>query len=483
MKKYLYILIVMLCALSSCTDSNEIDIVQQKDVTFNVNIANVYESWGLSSFQNYLGNNKSESIGIMTFIYDKKGQLSQKKVTTSKTFQTAVQSIGKLKAGEYDVVTLVTMINDDDEESSVWDIVGEDTLNTLMVTFKENRSIAYWYEAFGLANVSVQIGENTNVTITPKSVGSLVKVGYENFGASDFNFLSFSSRNNAEGLRLAPNLPDSDRYFRGEYDKSNVWGSIGYFYSRDDKLDSADAATYYTFETGNRPYLIGVAQNMWVNGNTTYDFGVTGEFNFEDGKVYQAFAYYVGKPDIIKTFFGLSSDFNSWYSSLDKTIPVFAQPCTAWGCSVSYVKSYMQDYVIEQDITEDGLGYYMIYTGKYKERWIEYDFESATTGLESIYIPIYKDYATYNDIDSQLLKLGYKYEGSVEEDDDYLGYQMYSNDNTLVGVFLDLVDNYGDSYTQLLFIGYQEDVTRGNSATKEIGKELRLKRSSINKRL
>lgn len=466
MKKYLYLFVALICTLSACMDSNEIDMIQQKEVTFNVNVAGVYESWGMDDFKNYLGNNKSTSIGIFTFIYDKTGQLTKKIVSRSKIMQTVSLSVENIKAGDYEVVTLVTIINDDDEESSIWQIVDEENLNSLMIAFKDGYSVAYWYHVFGLANTSVKIGENSSVNITPKPEGCIINFAYENFEQLHFNYFSFSSRNNADGLRLALNLSDTDRYYIKNYDQSNTWGSLGYFYAKSPaEIDHSDSYAFYTFETGQRPYLFAGSKNMFVDGKNTFDIDVEGTFNYEDGKEYVAFAFYVGAPEYFKTYVGPLDKFNSWYNSLDKTMnPIFAEPCTQWGCSVNAVKTFMNGYELVQDITEGNYGgYYITYLGKYKEYYIEYDFESKTSGLYAAFVLVWDMEASSNEIFEMLNDSKYTYKGYIEEGEDF-SYYLYSDGSTDIGVFPNQIDADGYNYTVIQYVK-NEDNDQSNTRT------------------
>ena len=349
------------------------------------------------------------------------------------------------------MVTFETFVNDENNnESSVWQIVGEETLNTLMVSMKKDRIFSYWYEAFGVAYNSINVGKENNVSITPNAIGCLVNVVYENFDKAHYNYFSFSSRNNAEGYKLSPNLSESDRYYRGEYDKSNVWSTLGYFYSgKEECLSDEDGITIYTFETGERPYLFGGAKKMGVDGNKSFDDVLKGTFNFENGKYYEAFCYYVGKPDNFNVYLGLFDNFNSWYKNLDKTMnPVFAEPCTTWGSTVSYVKSFMKGYEILKDIEEGPYSYYMSYKGNYCENYIQYDFETKTTGLFSSSVCVLEEEATENDILSMLNETQYEYDQYYEE----FGYHLYFDDKTYVVVTPNLSYDDGTGYTMVQYL-------------------------------
>lgn len=452
MKKYINLAIALVVGvLTSCTDKDDIEIILHHDLSLNVNTQGAYETWGMSNFQNYLGNNKSKSIGVTTFIYGNNGSLFKKITTTTKTFQTVTQSVEGLEDGVYDVITFETIVNDDNKnESSAWKFVGEESLNTLMVSLQEDRSISYWHEAFAYAHKSINVGKESNVSIAPNALGCIINIEYENFDKAHYYYFSFSSRNNAEGYKLSPNINETDRFYRGEYDKSNLWEALGCFYSgKEECISDEDAVTIYTFEAGQRPYLFGGAKSMWVDDNTSFDDVLKGTFNFENGKYYEAFCYYAGKPDNFNVYLGLHDNFNSWYKNLDKTMnPVFAAPCTTWGSTVSYVKSFMKGYEILQDIEEGPYSYYMAYWGNYSENYIEYDFETKTTGLFSSYVCVWEEEATENDILSMLNETQYEYDQYYEE----FGYHLYFDDKTYVVVTPNLSYDDGTGYTMVQYL-------------------------------
>lgn len=453
MKKYIIFLFSAIAlTITSCTNSDEIEINMYHDVILNVNTVNTYEKWSRNDYEHFLGNNKSSSVGVISYIYNKEGKLCRKLTNYVKTFNTVTQKVEHLEEGEYTIVSIETIVNDEDGfQSSMWDIINEESLNTLMICPKENRIVSYWYEAFGVDYKTINIGYESNViNIEPKVVGCLINIAYENIADASYNYFSFSSQNNASGYFLDPNRNNSNKYYYDPYQESNVWSSLGYFYSKDGVLVDSDETTIYTFQTGNRPYLFGASKNMWVNGNLNFDDDITGTFNFEDGEMYIAYAYYKGEPTDFECYLDRSENFQSWYEKLDKTMnPIFAEPCTTWGSTVSYVKSFMKDYTLSDDISYGQNGFYWIgYWGRYRENYIEYDFKTETSGLSQVFITVLEENATENAIISMLNNSSYEYDKYYEEE----GYHLYSDNKTYVAVFPNLESEDGIRYSIIQYI-------------------------------
>lgn len=440
MKKYILLVVsALVLAFTSCSDSEDVEITLYEDVTLNVNTSNAFDIWGLSDFENYLGNDKSKSIGITSLVYDENGDLARVIKSHTKTFQTVEQTIENIEEGLYTVVIFETLVNDDDNyESSAWILADEDKLSTLKVTYQEGRSIAYWHECFGVASVTLNVRKDKKVNVKPEPVGCLINLDYENFASSSYNFFSFSSRNNAIGYKLDPAISEADRYVHSEYSASNLWGDIGYFYSGEGVLDDSDGATYFVFQTGNRPYLFGASKDMFVNNKTTFDDDITGTYNFEMGKIHQAFAYYTGGEPAFETYLGSREDFDAWYEQLDKTSnirptgnTIYREPCTNWGTSVENVKNYMGQYELMFDVEEDVSGAYsMAYIGLNRELFINYYFETKTSGLYQTVVSVSdtEDGASIDEVLKQLESQSYEFDLYDEETGTY----MYESEKTFI---------------------------------------------------
>jgi len=434
MKKIAYLAIAFVMGIfNSCTDKEEIEIIQHHDLVLNINTSSTYESWGITNYQNFLGNNSNYNIGVTTLVYDNKGNLRDSQFSALKTFQTIAHTIKGLEEGTYSIIVFETMVDaNNSNKSDIWTLEKTELLDSVRVV-NADRSSAGWYNAFGYITTSATIGKDKELNLSPKGIGCIVNLEYENFEKSGYNYFDLAVKNSADGYFLKPSLSESERYFYNYYLESHTWSSIAYFYSRD-KLSNSNSAAYYTFETGRRTCMFGAGKTMWIDGNTYYDYSSDNfTFNFETGNLYQAYCYYKGKPDVFDSFIGLNSDFASWYSKLDKTMnPIYSEPCITWGSSVSYVKTFMRGYEILQDITEGVGGYFMAYAGKYMENFIEYDFTEKSTGLYSAYVCVLEEDASMDDILTYLNESSYTYDKLYEEDD--FSYHLYYDDNTYVAV-------------------------------------------------
>lgn len=468
MKKYIYLAIALVMGVfSSCTDKDEIEIILHHDALINVNVTSMYESTGLlSDYQNYLGNNPSYRIGVTSLVYNTKGELCKEVFASTKTFQDIQLELNGIEDGEYTMITLEMFVNSDNNNlPNRWSIEGKDNIETVRIAFNETSYYAYWSDLFGTTCNNIVIGKDKSVNITPKMKGCLIDVAYENFDKTGFNHFDLSVKNKADGLCLKPNA--SQPYYYSEYNPGNTWASLGYLHSND-VLPSSDSFTYfYSFETGNVDLMFAAAKNMWVDDNYNFD-AWTDDFvyNLEDGKTYVAYCYYKGLPTIFEQYFGLEKDFSSWYRNLDRTMnPIYAEPCTMWGSSVSYVKSFMKGYQIAEDIAEGPYSYYMAYWGKYSENSIEYDFETKTSGLFSVYITILEDNASENDILEMLNESSYVYDRYYDEEDE--PYHKYYDDKTYVAVYPNLSDEEGTRYSIVQYMSREmADAEPESSAAK-----------------
>lgn len=451
MKKYIYIAIALVMGVfTSCTDKDEIEIIQHHDININVNAADLYNSWDAGSFINFLGNQKSYSIGITTLIYNDKGELCNEVLSTTRLLESIQQSVPSLKEGKYTFVTVECMVNtDNDNQSPTWSIDSKELLDSVRVV--SSRYEVYWYNCLGLATTEVEVSKNsTNVSVTPKPIGCFVDFECENFDKSKYDYLGFYFKNVAAGMYLNPNRNDNEKYYyKDGYLESNVWNARGYFYSTEG-LPESDESTLFVLENGNINYCFGPSK-IEEDGSirfTAYP-SRNAYCNFQIGQLYKAYCYYKGAPDEVETFMGPLNDFNSWYAKLDKTMnPIYAAPCTAWGSSVSFVKSFMKGYNLGLDITEYEGGAAMIFDGMYREYYIEYDFENSKSGLYQAWVCVLEEDATLEDIMGMINVSDYEYDDYYAEGN----YYLYQNSSTLVGVIPNQELEDGTKYTMIQYL-------------------------------
>lgn len=468
MKKYIYLAIALVMGVfTSCTDKDDIEIIQHHDININVNAADLYNSWDAGSFINFLGNHKSYSIGVTTLIYNDKGELCNEVLSTTRILESIQQSVPSLKEGKYTFVTVECMVNTDDNNlSPTWSIDKKELLDSVRVV--SSRYEVYWYNCLGLATTEVEVSKNsTNISVTPKAIGCFVDFECENFDKSKYNYLGFYFKNVANGMYLNPKRSENEKYYYEDgYLESNVWNARGYFYSPDGLTDSYES-TLFVLENGNINYCFGPSK-VKEDGSIRFDAypSRNAYCNFQIGQLYKAYCYYKGAPDEVETFMGPLNDFNIWYQKFDKTMnPIYSEPCTTWGASVSYVKSFMKGYEILKDIEEGPYSYYMVYGGKYSENYIEYDFETKTSGLYNVYIAILEDNASENDILEMLNESSYVYDRYYDEEDE--PYHKYYDDKTYVAVYPNLSDEEGTRYSIVQYMSREmADAEPESSAAK-----------------
>lgn len=88
---------------------------------------------------------------------------------------------------------------------------------------------------------------------------------------------------------------------------------------------------------------------------------------------------------------------------------LYEEPCTNWGCSESYVKSFMSGYTLAKEKDD-----YLIYAGKGAASYIQYGFDDAALEGCAIYVP-----RSYVDELVCFMKERYIY---VKKGDDYYGF-------------------------------------------------------------
>lgn len=140
---------------------------------------------------------------------------------------------------------------------------------------------------------------------------------------------------------------------------------------------------------------------------------------------------------------------------------LFGEPCITWGASKSQVKSYMNKYTIYTEEDE-----FLAYYGMYKEVLVAYTFQNAKLAMSAIAISTSQ--ATQDDIDRQLKKNGYTYQGVSDGDRIYLSQDQKTmvalsknTENTLFYV-------YYFSNQQLSTVLYEEPFVKWGTARSSV---------------
>ena len=462
MKKILYSLIAVLAMVMSSCSNDDIEVIKTGGVAFNVSSQGVYDDFGISDDfkNNYLSG--SYYIGIYTFVYNSDGSLAVSDSLYTKTFGNVEQRFDNLKYGEYTVVSVEMLVDEDDSyQSAAWRIIGKEKLSTLEIVHKdfidkskkeEDKSyVAEWQMAVGCATCNFVIDRKDEyvLNLIPKGLGAIINTYMTNFSQSNFKALFFYTKNQPVGRYLNPNLVGDDRFHYDKYTEERVWthrGGAWYDYIPDPfkprvyLLEAGNVLCCFGAHIENADGTLNPGFNSCPNDNTKY--------LVEDGKTYFAGFHYLGgeNEDCIGDIFCEYSQYLKWYSSLPTSIiPKLYQ---TWGASVRDVQKYMNNY--EMVLGEEGVAslqddgnYAISFIGRNQENSIYYVFTSQTSGLFEIMI----NYPNNNSNFTQILDyLNSNYELLVNSEDIYMfvssdektGVVLSPVEDSLVLVFIDM---------------------------------------------
>lgn len=479
MNKYITMLLgvfVTMLSFSSCTDRDEVEIVYHQTTSVQVLTSNLYESLGITEVQNAFGNGYKAKIVL--YIYNSDGSLMIKKVAESIDMKPISFSDIALDRGEYTVLALQYLINDTKEEP--WTFEEEENLNTIKVMLN---GWGIWQNAIAMDAKQITVKDNEAFNAEPKLLGSIVDFRYENFDKSDFLVAGFWLKNRVVGLSLDPKIVGKDKYFyyNDGFNSDNIWSSAFTTLSTstsDDVMENLGLESEYSYKTfvlesGETNCCLGVADAKAIESNSFYGFpDLNFYIEFERGKQYVANLYYYPPSGMIETYIGVAEDFNNWFENL----PIFDTPCTEWGATVSYVKSYMNEIGynsdwMDHDLDETGV---LLYYGKYDSSNILYNFdlEKKTLSYSAVSIPtsakspielkdIFEKDSNYNR--SKTYDLFLK----------YYGWYVYEDSNSTIIIVP------SDNYTDIMYRPLSGSSSKSNMVQKIYNISQRLKSNRI----
>ncbi len=427
MKHLLYSALVALVMLAFTACSNdEIEISTTGKVEVTVPTTHLYDNFSISSYQNFLGNNDSYHIEVRLFIYDQGENLVKEESQTSKTFTDFKFPINNLKEGNYKVVALQTMVDDNDQLeaddlSEFWTLVNKTKLSDFRVDTKIHQ--IYWYGALGMGYGSLEVkNAESKLTMNIEPVGSLLDFDYENMASTSYVESAFFFHKAPDGVNVNSLFSHGDRLYYENYNGSNTWSPVGVFY-KSTGLGAEDSKTLFLIGYGQTRVCFGVADATQYSNSKFSSYPSGGmNYTFEWGKRYQAFTAYNSDTQNFDYFLGTNEEFSSWYQQY-KT-KYFAQPTTNWGTTVNNVKSFMNGYTLGNQNgqiieTEDG-NYVLWYKGKYQEEETDYYFSSSTGGLYRAYVFVKQNVISEEDMATYIKNLGYNYVGKTSDNKAYV---------------------------------------------------------------
>lgn len=427
MKHLLYsaLMALVMLAFTACSN-DEIEISPTGKVEVTVPTTHLYDNFSISSYQNFLGNNDSYHIEVRLFIYDQKENLVKEESQTSRTFTDFKFPINNLKEGNYKVVALQTMVDDNDQLeaddlSEFWTLVNKTKLSDFRVDTKSHQ--IYWYGALGMGWGSLAVkNTESKLTLNIQPVGSLLDFNYENMASTSYVESAFFFHKAPDGVNVNSMFSGGDELYYQNYNGSNTWSPVSAFYESTG-LGAEGGKTMFLIGCGQIRVCFGVADATQYSNSKFSSYPSGGmNFEFEWGKRYQAFTAYNSDTQNFDYFLGTNEEFSSWYQQY-KT-KYFAQPTTNWGTTVNNVKSFMNGYTLGNQNgqiieTEDG-NYVLWYKGKYQEEETDYYFSSSTGGLYRAYVFVKQNVISEEDMATYIKNLGYNYVGKTSDNKAYV---------------------------------------------------------------
>lgn len=178
MKKYIALFAALLAlVVSSCSND---DLVVDQSITFKVNPSTVVSPFTdielvaglISSVKDY------QKLHVYLYIYDETGNLVASDEQAFSDYTHIMTSVQKLRHGNYTVVTLTTIINN--EGDRFWTISGTDRLSTF--TVKDNGYIGFTAKILGLSTKKVTVTETTKeLSFDVECAGAVALVALQNY--------------------------------------------------------------------------------------------------------------------------------------------------------------------------------------------------------------------------------------------------------------------------------------------------------------
>lgn len=171
MKKYLFTLLIIIGALSACTNEDQIDI--QYETTFKLMPSSV-----ISGFKEYKEGDfimeDGDKIRTSLFIYDKSGMLVDKQVSYLDSYSDVMNISTPLPLGEYIAVATTDVVEYSNSKVSFefWMFKDPEKLSTFNIVdagyTKSDTKI------LGISSINVSVDKRSEITIPIKPAGSLI---------------------------------------------------------------------------------------------------------------------------------------------------------------------------------------------------------------------------------------------------------------------------------------------------------------------
>ena len=188
MKKILYCLTALFAVMLASCSNDDIEVSKTGSLTMNVNTQTVYDQFEATESVREILRNDGYYLHVMTFLYDKDGNLVTQKEENLKSYNTVQFDFGAVPDGEYTALTIETMMRENSTtkkiESPAWDFVDTEKLSTVKVK-QDAIEVAFIY-AIGASTNKIVVDGPSAYNVTPKGIGSLVEFYFKNYDKSNY---------------------------------------------------------------------------------------------------------------------------------------------------------------------------------------------------------------------------------------------------------------------------------------------------------
>ena len=381
MKKYILLLVsAAVLAFTSCSDSQEIEIIETEGITFDVNTQSMYDEFSITtSIKEQMLRDKTYAIAVKSLIYDNNGILVDSMTTYSYNTNSEQHIYPALAQGKYTAVFVETLVYVENDFQP-WDyrIEGVNKLSTLEIKQVDQ---PYWYAVIGVEIREFTLDEKL-IQIVPKALGSIINCSFFDFTSSPCLNVGIGTEEDYIGYKLDPSLSEENRYI------TELMGS--------DYFSLLASTSIEEDEEGFDIYVLGKTLTYRFyyqtekNANTTNwnYFTKKNKVTLETAaNTYLGYAYEKSSGTVYD-YYGTYSGMLNWYEEIiaGKEASLVPELEMTWGTTVSKVQSTMSGYTMMvgysgRAVQQSDGSYAIAYEGKNKESMIAYFFTSATTGL------------------------------------------------------------------------------------------------------
>lgn len=470
MKKLLFLSAVLAILLGSCSN-DDIDVTTKGDLTFNVSTQSVYDEFGIADKFKQDLLTKGYSVGVYTYIYEKSGKLVASDSIYSESFQRVSLQFPQIETGDYDIISMEMVVDNDNHKSPNWIILGQEDISTIRI---ENIALmqTYWYAAVGVSNFSISVSHDSSnqYDVEPKGIGAIVNLECSNFGNSPFARAAFYTKDSPSARYLSSSYKGNDRYIYNKYTDKNTWIKRADIVGNP-TIDGDYVTWAYILEESSVECCFGAALRG-SNGeieSSFYSFPSNGfKYDFEDNHVYYAgFFFNRIDSDYIYCDYNICTSYEEWYNWNKKqyenlpttpTTPVEKnpKPYLTFGETYNTVNSYMNSTTMTQATTGYGDDYfYAQYINQSKSVIYQYNFNTNKDNLNQTLIGYSTDSYNLTSAKEELEELiGVK--GTYKSDLDgyfystsnYLGL-LYEEEDLIMALFIPSTSNSAPSKSDI----------------------------------